>query len=385
MITNKSFSFLTLTLLAIATANVMASDTSLPKIVDARAPGVAFAGDVFQIYVKVVDDESGYEPEHVKNFNSDFHWVTDSEIKIKLGTAPRFLGNSWFVYNVEVSKFRPTGDYTLNGCIYLRDKADNRGCADLPSPLNVYIVNNSGVVDTDLPKISEAKVNRKKINAGEKFEVLVKITDEGAGYSPKNIKNFNGWFHWETNRDSRLDIGYPPTMLSDGWFSYEVHVPQFRPSGEYTLDACIYVEDKADNFGCAELPTLLSVEVVNKSGIVDADIPQIAEAKISRDNVKAGESFNVLVRIIDQGSGFKPEHIKNFNSWFHWETNRDIGLDIGYPPTVLSDGWFSYKVEVPDQRPSGKYSLNGCIYVSDNAENSGCTPLSETLNVTVVE
>lgn len=380
----KKYVLLALCPFVIPVSVAMAGNTSLPKVVEVKAPAEVNAGETFQLQVKIVDEGPGLRPEHIQNFNSSFRWEKNSQIGIDVSHPAKLVGGSWFSYEVKVSQYRPSGKYTLNGCIYLRDNSGNSGCSSIPEPVTVHVVNKSGTVVTELPKVTAATVSTAQVKAGEKFDVIVKIDAEGVGYLAKHIQNFNSSFLWEKRQDIGLEVGFPPKALGEGRFLYEVPVSKYRPSGKYTLNGCIYVRDNADNSGCIGLPPLL-VEVINDGTTVDIGLPQIVAAKVSKLSVKPGESFDVIVRLVDSGSGFKPSDVQNLNSSFSWETNQEIGFEVGYPPFALPSGEFSYRVKVPAQRPSGKYSLNGCIYVRNNAGNSGCASLPEALTVTVTQ
>ena len=254
------------------------------------------------------------------------------------------------------------------------ENKDNMEMLDIP---DLY-----GIVDTEAPVVIGIELSKTEVEAPGTVEVIADLYDDISGVSGATI-----YFRDVENNKTILcsvskeyyDNGY--IEYEDGKWHGELKIDQYHPNGKYVIDF-VNIDDKAGNLktyytdresvgGLSLLPEEswnVGFEVKNEN-IVDTEAPVVIGIELSKKEIEAPGTVEVIADLYDEISG-----VSGATIYFRdVENNKTIlcsvskeYYDNGY--IEYEDGKWHGELKIDQYHPNGKYVID-FVNIDDKAGN----------------
>ena len=287
-------------------------------------------GDKIDIIVDAIDKESGIES--VSAWYSDFNGNND---------------RVYFEYDNTIKKYKgsiiATKDVLYRGYIIesieIRDKADNRRLKIFDNPYIVYVTDELGKIDTDLPIIKSISVDKNEVKSGDKIKISVEALDITTGIN-KVIYTYS------------IDSDYITKSIE---LIYNSVTKKYE--GEITINdsmkgKVISAEsiEVTDNVGNQTIKAYWELDELNVTVLgeevegADKEGPKFLGITIDKKLVKVGEKVKLSVKASDNLSGVKEVSLYFNNTNLELEYNELSKAFEGYITLDKYDAYKTYKL-----------------------------------------
>ena len=319
-------------------------------------------------------NETDKGPTELGNGQSDV-----GNIKLKINSEGQYVYNYYTV--VPDNVYSTT--YTLNQII-LEDSTQNRityNKEDLPK-VSFNVENNTGVIDNEAPKVIDVTMDKEIYHPGEwatgtlVFEEYSKMlnleiefsTEDNIGAKTIGDGTYGSTLMRWLNRDS-TDRDSTGNYI----YNFSLYIPENIPSTTYTLYK-ITLTDSAENTANLTGENLLPVsfQVINNTGVVDLDAPEVVDINMEKEIYQPGEwAYGEL--IFEEVGHVKELYLEYYNDTLHGKeklVSGSYGKWLDKRITVNDKGQYVYRIDlyIPEDTPATTYSI-GRVDLEDNASN----------------
>ena len=365
------------------------------------SPGPWRAGSRQWLRLRITDDNSGVNASWASAF---LHRYTPDgkrePIYVDSFGPLKPEGDDWYRLDLEVGKFLPPGEYTLQS-VTVHDNATNVGSVWTENPseglyrgpegqprLEIVKVEitNSGRIDVRQPEILELRMDKRTWKAGTWNKLYIRARDDVSGINVRKIEcgglesveaYKGGAFRTKECRNPKHERG--------DWYSIEMLAGKFLPSAEYFLPY-ISVQDNASHGlslsnqnGQYETyrdgkkaiwGPVVRVQVRN-DGRADVTPPMIHEIRVDSNVWKTGTTQRLYFRATDDLSGVA---VGTNTYGYIVPVEKKEERRALYPDRAihhLGGDWYYTEVQVNAYLEGGEYYLSGLSFHDRAWNNAG--------------